>query len=103
MFVQEVAKVKKSKTVTSDGSVKKKDKSKSGKYSKVPPPKEQVVMEEQVPEDEPMEGMLLLYPHMCIHLLQQSKVVLIPCIHYGIKLGRTCSSICILFLMDQLI
>ena len=55
-----MTKIKKSKATTTDGSVKKKEKSKSGKYSKVPPPKEQVAVEEQGAEDEPMEGVLLL-------------------------------------------
>lgn len=53
-----MTKIKKSKAQTTDGSVKKKEKSKSGKYSKVPPPKEQVIVEEQLSEGEPMEGVL---------------------------------------------
>ena len=54
VFFQEVTKIKKSKSA--DGSLKKKEKSKSGKYSKVPPPKEQVAVEEPPSEEEPMEG-----------------------------------------------
>ena len=48
--------MKKSKA---DGSLKKKEKSKAGKYSKVPPPKQQVeeATQEEEDEQEPMEGM----------------------------------------------
>ena len=53
-FVQEEVKVKKSKGAVVDGDLKKKVKSKTGKYSKVPPPKEQVAEAES--EEEPMEG-----------------------------------------------
>jgi hypothetical protein len=44
--------VKKSKAPAADGSLKKKEKSKAGKYSKVPPPKQQ-----EEDDQEPMEGM----------------------------------------------
>ena len=47
--------MKKSKAPAADGSLKKKDKSKAGKYSKVPPPKQQLEQPDQE-EDEPMEG-----------------------------------------------
>ena len=47
--------MKKSKA---DGSLKKKEKSKAGKYSKVPPPKQQVEeATQEEDEQEPMEGM----------------------------------------------
>ncbi|MCG8626380.1 MAG: hypothetical protein MJE68_30825 [Proteobacteria bacterium] len=48
--------MKKSKAPAADGSVKKKDKSKAGKYSKVPPPKQQQLEQPEQEEDEPMEG-----------------------------------------------
>ena len=50
--------MKKSKAPAADGSLKKKEKSKAGKYSKVPPPKQQVEQPTQEEdEQEPMEGM----------------------------------------------
>ena len=53
-FVQEEVKAKKVKGAVVDGGLKKKEKSKAGKYSKVPPPKEQAAEAES--EEEPMEG-----------------------------------------------
>lgn len=53
--------MKKSKAPATDGSLKKKEKSKAGKYSKVPPPKQQVEQPtKDEDEPEPMEGMLLI-------------------------------------------
>ena len=57
---QEEVKVKKSKALAADGNLKKKEKSKAGKYSKVPPPKQQVEQPTQEEdEQEPMEGMYM--------------------------------------------
>ena len=53
--------MKKSKAPAADGSLKKKEKSKAGKYSKVPPPKQQVEQPtKDEDEPEPMEGMSLI-------------------------------------------
>lgn len=49
--------MKKSKAPAADGGLKKKEKSKAGKYSKVPPPKQQLEQPDQGEDDqEPMEG-----------------------------------------------